>query len=135
MILGSTLFPIVTSNYGEVVMSQLICAYIGFFCWGAMFIALGMLISSFTENSIIAGIIGELAMFIFLFIDDFSMTDFISQYPKIQSALYAFAAQPRFAFFSQGFIRLSDLVFFASAIIVLLTWNYLSLEKRRWNRG
>ena len=98
-------------------------------------VSVGMLISSFTENSIIAGIIGELAMFIFLFIDDFSMTDFISQYPKIQSALYAFAAQPRFAFFSQGFIRLSDLVFFASAIIVLLTWNYLSLEKRRWNRG
>ena len=77
MILGSTIFPIVTALNGEVVISQLICAYIGFFCWGAMYIALGMLMSSFTESSILAGIIGEISMFIFLFIDDFSQTAFI----------------------------------------------------------
>lgn len=135
MILGSTIFQIVTAMNGEVVISQLICAYIGFFCWGAMYIALGMLVSSFTESSILAGIIGEIAMFIFLFIDDFSQTAFISQFPKVQSVLYAFAAQPRFAYFSQGFIRLSDIVFFISAIVVLIAWNFISIEKRRWNRG
>ena len=135
MILGSTIFPIVTALNGEVVISQLICAYIGFFCWGAMYIALGMLMSSFTESSILAGIIGEISMFIFLFIDDFSHTAFISQFPKLQSVLYAFAAQPRFAYFSQGFIRLSDIVFFISAIVVLIAWNFISIEKRRWNRG
>lgn len=135
MIVGSTIFPIVTAMNGEVVISQLICAYIGFFCWGAMYIALGMLVSSFTESSILAAIIGEISMFIFLFIDDFSQTAFISQFPKLQSTLYAFAAQPRFAYFSQGFIRLSDIVFFISAIVVLLAWNFISIEKRRWNRG
>jgi len=116
-------------------MNQLICAYIGFFAWGAMFIAIGMLISSFTENSIIAAVIGEIVMWIFMFIDDFSRTDFIMQFPKLQSVLYAFAAQPRFAYFSQGFIRLSDLVFFASAIIVCLSWNFIAIERRRWKRG
>lgn len=135
MILGSTIFPIVTAMNGEVVISQLICAYIGFFCWGAMYIALGMLVSSFTESSILAAIIGEIAMFIFLFIDDFSQTAFISQFPKVQEVLYAFAAQPRFAYFSQGFIRLSDIIFFISAIVVLIAWNFISIEKRRWNRG
>ncbi|MBP8593040.1 MAG: ABC transporter permease subunit [Ruminococcus sp.] len=135
MILGSSLFPIVTAIKGEVVVSQLVCAYIGFFCWGAMYIAIGMLISSFTENSIIAAIVGEIVMFAFLFVDDFAQTGFIAQYPKLHSALYAFAAQPRFEYFSQGFIRLSDIVFFASAIIVALVWNYISLEKRRWNKG
>ncbi|MCM1506404.1 MAG: ABC transporter permease subunit [Ruminococcus flavefaciens] len=135
MIAGSTLFPIVTAMNGEVVISQLICAYIGFFCWGAMYIALGMLVSSFTESSILAAILGEIGMFVFLFIDDFSQTAFIAQFPKLQSVLYAFAAQPRFAYFSQGFIRLSDIVFFISAIVVLLAWNFISIEKRRWNRG
>lgn len=135
MIVGSTIFPIITAMNGEVVISQLICAYIGFFCWGAMYIALGMLVSSFTESSILAAIIGEIAMFIFLFIDDFSQTAFISQFPKVQSVLYAFAAQPRFAYFSQGFMRLSDIVFFISAIVVLIAWNFISIEKRRWNRG
>lgn len=135
MIAGSALFPIVTALNGEVVVSQLICAYIGFFCWGAMYIALGMLLSSFTENSIIAGVIGEICMFAMLFIDKFSQTAFISQFPKLQSLLYSFAARPRFAYFSQGFIRLSDIVFFLSAIIVFLAWNYISIEKRRCNRG
>ena len=74
-------------------------------------------------------------MFGVLFLDDFANTAFISQYPKLQSVLYAFAAQPRFAYFSQGFIRLSDLVFFASATIVFLVWTYISIEKRRWKRG
>ena len=135
MLASSLFFPIFTAIKGEVVMSQLICAYLGFFLWGAMYIAIGQLISSFTESSILAAIIGEIVMFVFLFIDDFAMTKFIAQYPAIQSAVYAFAAQPRFAYFSQGFIRLSDIVFFISAIIVCLVWNYISIEKRRWNRG
>ena len=135
MLLGSALFPIITAMNGEVIISQLACAYIGFFFWGCMFIALGMLISSFTENSIIAAIIGEIVMFAFIFLDDFSQTAFMSQFPKLQSVVYAFAAQPRFSYFSQGFIRVSDLVFFISAIIVFLAWNYISIEKRRWNRG
>lgn len=135
MLAGTAVFPIITEANGEVVYSQLICAYIGFFLWGTMFICVGMLISSFTENSIIAAIIGELIMFGFLFLDDFANTGFIAQYPKLRSVLNSFAAQPRFAYFSQGFIRLSDIVFFLSAIIVLLAWNYISIEKKRWNRG
>lgn len=135
MLLGSSLFPIVTALNGKVVISQLICAYIGFFCWGIMCIAIGMLISSFSENSIIAAILGEVAMLVVLFIDDFSRTGFISQYPKLQSVLYAFSAQPKFAYFSQGLIRLSDIIFFISAVIVFVAWTIISIEKRRWNRG
>ena len=135
MIAGSVLFPIITAANGTVVMSQLICAYIGFFSWGVMFIALGMLISSFTESSVLAAIIGEVMMFVLLFIDDFAYTAFISQYPKLQNVLLAFAAQSRFTYFSQGFIRLSDIIFFISGTRVLLAWTYISIEKRRWNRG
>ena len=135
MLLGTAFFPILTAWKGEVVVSQLICAYIGIFFWGTMYIAVGMFISSLTESSILAAIIGEIVMFILLFVDDFSNTAFISQYPKLQSFVYSFAAQPRFAYFSEGFIRLSGMVFFVSVIIVFLAWTYISIEKRRWNRG
>ncbi len=135
MLFCSLLFPLVTHLNGEVVMSQLLCAYLGFFCWGTMCIAVGMLMSSFTENSIIAAILGEVAMLVIVFIDDFSRTAFVSQFPKLQSVLYAFSAQPKFAYFSQSLIRLSDIVFFISAIFVFLAWTVISIEKRRWNRG
>jgi len=135
MLLGSTLFPIVTAMNGAVVVSQLICAYVGFFCFGIMCIAVGMLISSFTENSIIAAILGEVAMLALLFVDDFSRTDFISQYPKVQSILDSFAAQSKFTYFSQGVIRLSDVIFFVSAVVLFLAWTIISIERRRWKRG
>lgn len=135
MIAGSALYPIVTALNGHVVVSQLIGAYIGFFLWGCMCIAIGMLISSFTENSIIAAILGEIAMLLVMFIDNFSSTDFISQFPVIQSVLYAFSAKPKFAYFSQGLMRLSDIVFFISAIAVFIAWTVISIEKRRWKRG
>ena len=35
----------------------------------------------------------------------------------------------------EGFLRISDIVFFGSAVIVLLAWTFISIEKRRWNRG
>lgn len=135
MLLGSALYPIVTAMNGKVIISQLVCAYIGFFCWGIMCIAIGMLISSFTENSIIAAILGEVAMLAVPFVDDFSRTGFIAQYPKVQAVLYAFSAQPKFAYFSQGLIRLSDIIFFISAVVVFVSWTIISIEKRRWNRG
>ena len=86
MIAGSVIFPIITAINGTVVMSQLICAYIGFFSWGVMFIALGMLISSFTENSVIAAIIGEVVMFLFIFLDDFAYTAFIHSSPSSRAS-------------------------------------------------
>ncbi len=135
MLVCSFIFPVVTSAYGEVVISQLFCAYLGFFCWGAMCIALGMLVSSFTENSIIAAIFGEVVMLLTMFVDEFSNSDFIAQYPGVQSVLYSFAAQPKFAYFAQSLIRVSDIIFFISAIVVLLAWTIISIEKRRWNRG
>lgn len=135
MLACSLLFPIVTASYGEVVKSQLFCAYLGFFLWGVMCIAIGMLMSSFTESSIIAAILGEVAMLVMLFIDNFSRTAFVSQYPVLQSVLNAFSAEPKFSYFSESLIRTSDIVFFISAIFLFLAWTVISIEKRRWNRG
>lgn len=135
MLACSSIFPIVTAMNGKVIASQLICAYIGFFSWGIMCIAIGMLLSSFTESSIIAAILGEIAMLALLFLDNFSQSAFISQFPKLQSVLYSFSAQPKFVYFSQGLMRLSDIVFFVSAVVVALAWTIISIEKRRLNRG
>ena len=135
MLVCTLFFPIITAIKGEVVISQLICAYIGIFCWGTMYIAIGIFISSLTENYLIAAILSEVVLFMLLFVDNFANSGFMAQFPKLQSVLYKFAAQPRFAYFSEGFIRLSDIVFFASATILFLAWTYISVEKRRWNRG
>lgn len=49
MLAVSLFYPILTSIYGRVIWSSLICTYIGFFLFGLVCIALGIFISSLTE--------------------------------------------------------------------------------------
>ena len=49
MLAASLFYPIITSIYGRVIWSSLICTYIGFFLFGLVCIALGIFISSLTE--------------------------------------------------------------------------------------
>ena len=133
MIVMSLFFPIYAAAIGNVIWSSLICAYAGFFLWGMVCIALGMLLSSVTGNAIIAAIIGEIAMEGLLFIDQVGSSRLVAAYPQLNSVVTWFSMQRRFIYFSQGMFRLEDLIFFLSAAAVVLTWNILSIEKRRWS--
>ena len=110
MMTASLIYPIITEVYGTVVVPALISVYIGFFLWGVMCIAIGMFCASFSENSIIAAVIGEAAMLLF-------------------------AAEDKFNYFAQGIIRFSDVIFFITVIIVFVAWTVISLEARRWKKG
>ena len=135
MLTCSVIFPLVTNSHGKIVVSSLISVYIGFFLWGVMCITIGMLLSSFAENSITAALLGEAVMLALMGLEAFSQSDFMGRFPKGQAFMEMFSAQPKFVFFARGLIRLSDIVFFISVSVVFLGWTMISLEKRRWNRG
>ncbi len=135
MMVVSLFFPIVAMIKGEVMWSSLICAYIGFFLWGLVCIALGMLLSALSENAIIAAVLGEIVMQGLLFLDTFAGTALVQSYPKLNSIISWFSLQRRFVFFSQGLFRLEDLIFFLSCTVVVITWITIAIEKRRWSRS
>lgn len=136
MIMALTfIYPVITLIYGEVRWSGLICGYLGFFLWGMGCIAIGMLVSSFTENQIIAAIFGEAAMLILYFIDLFSDIKWMQNKPVLSSVIKALSPKTRFEGFATGIFRLSDMVFYITFIAVILCWTMISVEKRRWNRG
>ncbi len=135
MMVVSLFFPIVTMIKGEVMWSSLICAYIGFFLWGLVCIAVGMLLSALSENAIIAAVLGEILMQGMLFLDSFGATALVESYPALNSVISWFSLQRRFVFFSQGLFRLEDLIFFLSATAVVVSWITIAIEKRRWSRG
>jgi ABC-2 type transport system permease protein len=135
MMAASLFFPIVTVFMGQVVWSSLICAYIGFFLWGLVCIAVGMLLSSMTGNAIIAAILGEIIMEALLFLDQVATSALVESYPKLNAVIQWFSMQRRFVYFSQGMFRLEDLIFFLSATAVIVIWNIVSIEKRRYSRG
>lgn len=135
MMATTLFFPIVAEIKGEVMWTSMFCAYIGFYFWGLVCIAVGMLLSSLSENSIIAAILGEIVMLGFLLLDTFGATALVQSYPKLNSIITWFSLQRRFVYFSQGMFRLEDLVFFLSATAVFLAWITIAIEKRRWSRG
>jgi len=135
MMTASLMYPLITAIYGNVVIPALISVYIGFFLWGVMCIAIGMFCASFSENSIIAAVIGEAAMLLLTFINYFVTSEFFSAHPKLQSFTMMFAAEDKFNYFAQGIIRFSDVIFFLTATAVFVAWTIISLEARRWKKG
>ena len=135
MMVSSLFFPIFIAGTGVVQWSSLICAYLGFFLWGLVCIAVGMLLSQLTGNAIIAAILGEIVMEGLLFLDLFGATRLVAAYPKLNSVIMWFSMQRRFIYFSQGMFRLEDLIFFLSLTVVVICWIIIAIEKRRYSRS
>ncbi|HAG12240.1 MAG TPA: ABC transporter permease [Ruminococcus sp.] len=135
MMLLSLTFPLVAAWHGSVIVSSLLCGYIGFFLWGCVCIAVGMLMSALTDSPILAAILGEFSMLVLIFLDNFTKTAFIQSMPAVSKVLLWFSTEARFGAFSQGLFSLSDLVFFISLSLVVLIWTIIVIEKRRWSRA
>ncbi|MBR0485205.1 MAG: ABC transporter permease subunit [Oscillospiraceae bacterium] len=135
MMLSTFFFPIYAAVSGQVMWSSLICAYLGFFFWGMVCIAVGMLLSSLTGNAIISAILGEIIMEGTLLVDQIGGTALVNAYPSLNSAISWISMQRRFIYFSQGMFRLEDLIFFLSATAVVICWNIIAIEKRRWSHS
>ncbi len=135
MMVLSLLYPLVAFLHGSVIVSSLICGYLGFFLWSMVCIAIGVMMSALTDNPIIAAVLDETAMLLVLFIDNFTKTGLVKSIPLLAKILTWFSTEVRFGAFSQGLFTLSDLVFFISITIVVLIWTVIIIEKRRWSRG
>ncbi len=135
MLVLTLFFPLLTAMTGGVMWSSLICGYAGFFFWGLVCIAIGMLMSSFTESPIIAAILSEGAMIILIFIDNFKNSGLFSNLPKVAQLIGAFSTEERFINFSQGLFGIADLIFFITATVLFVGLCVISIEKRRWSRG
>ena len=133
--LCSLFFPLVTALNGTVIVGSLICGYVGFFLWGMVCIAIGVMISATTDNPILAAVLGEAAMILVIFLDNFTASSLVQSMPAVAKIFRWFSTEARFINFSQGLFGVDDLVFFLSLTLVVLAWTVIIIEKRRWSRG
>lgn len=135
MMLLSLFYPLVTWLNGSVIVGSLICGYVGFFLWGMVCLAIGVMLSATTDNPILAAVLGEAAMIVVVFLDNFTSSDLVQSMPAVEKVFTWFSTEARFVNFSQGLFNFSDLVFFLSLTFVVLAWTVIIIEKRRWSRG
>jgi ABC-2 type transport system permease protein len=114
--------------YGNPEFLPVLSGYLGLILMGASFLSVGTMISSFTENQIVAGAVSFFAFLMFWVIDFVSelgsgpLYDFIGYMSMIS----------HFDGFAKGVIDTSSLVFYLSVIGLGLFFTRQQIESLRW---
>ncbi|HEY3132980.1 MAG TPA: ABC transporter permease subunit [Acidobacteriota bacterium] len=129
MLLPTFLYSVLVYRYSDPrpMWGPILSGYLGIFLLGAALIAIGIFISSLTENQIIAAVV-TFAVFIILWVIDFAArgAGFVAEVLKYLSVLNHFED------FSKGVIDLKSVVFYLSMIILGLFLTSSSVESMRW---
>ncbi len=105
-------------------------SYIGLFFLAAIYVAIGVLSSSFSDNQIVAFIIGMLLCFIF-----YIGFDYISEIPAfsaIDGLIINFGINEHYKSMSRGVIDSRDIIYFISVIAFFLLVTKTVLQSRKW---
>ncbi len=134
----------------------LVGTYVGFILSGAVYIAIGVLVSSMTSNQIIAAIVSVVIFIGFMLLDaiasllgNFTTTilqnlDFLNLLSASQEAAAGQAVTAavtwinpatRLVDFSSGIFRLTPIVFLISFTLLFLYLTVQVLERRRWTQS
>ena len=114
---------------GDVVWTTLIGNYFAMLFLGAAFIAVGLFISSLTENQMASAVASMLALFVLYLFDSFA-ANISNKY--ISKAIISLSFYSRYIEFTQGIFSLPSVVFFLSVAFIFNFFTVRVLDKRRW---
>lgn len=129
IMLGFTLlYPVLLGVVYQVESGPLVASYLGMFLLGSSFIACGILVSSLTENQIVAALITSGIILAFWFID----WNEAAVSPQVAVVLHHLSFFEHFYNFVRGVIDTKDIVYFLMFTFFFLFLTLRSLESRRW---
>ena len=123
-------YAVVMSFCGAVSWLTVVGNVVGLLLLGAAYIAVGMLISSLTENQVIAAIGGFAATLLLYLIG--TVADIIP-IPWIANIFRNLSFATRYGPFTYGVFDFSNVLFFISATVIFLFLTVRVLERRRWS--
>ncbi|MBN1808449.1 MAG: ABC transporter permease subunit [Planctomycetes bacterium] len=103
------------------------------FVWGAFYAAVGLLVSAFTREQVVAAVLG-LAANVVLWIVGFwlGQTDFVKRVEWLDKAVSYVGFYTHLEPALRGVVDTRDIVYFAGAIVFLLFATVRVLESRKW---
>ena len=129
ILLGLTLvYPGLIAYFTRVEWGPILTGYLGLVLTGATFLAVGVLISSLTENQIGAGF-GTFGVLLGLWIIGWG-AEFAGG--NLKAVLQYLSITEHMDTFSRGLIDTKDLVYYLSAIALALFLPLRSLDSKRW---
>ncbi|HEX5677377.1 MAG TPA: Gldg family protein [Alcanivorax sp.] len=125
--------PITVALLGPLDWGPVLGGYLATFLLASAYIAMGLWISSLTENQIIS-LIGTLLLGLALYLlGSPPLTQLAGR--GVSELLTSLGTGARFDSITRGVLDARDLVYYLSLTAVFLALNVLSLERLRWARG
>jgi ABC-2 type transport system permease protein len=122
--------PIVVGALGRPDQGQIFGGYLGSVLIGAAYLAIGLFISSLTENQIVAFIMSVVVVFaLFIVGEDFVLFGVPDRLVPILSYL---SLGGHFDSISRGVVDSRDIIYYLSVIGFFLYLNVKSVEARKW---
>ncbi|HEX9658620.1 MAG TPA: ABC transporter permease [Bacteroidota bacterium] len=127
-LLPTLLYVVTLMSLGKMDFGPVVTGYVGLLLVGGVYVAVGLLASSLTDNQIVAFIMGFLFVFIFFMFD--KVLVFVPQ--GIASTLEFLSVDYHFSNIARGVIDSRDMIYFASVLGFSLLLATVSLERRKW---
>jgi ABC-2 type transport system permease protein len=130
VLLLSLTIPISIAIIGHPDVGQIVGQYIGAVLMGAAYLAIGLWVSSLTENQIVAFILGVVFTFV-LFIMGHPFVTMVL--PSMLVPLFTFVGlSSHFDSIGRGVIDSRDIIYYLSVIGFFLFLNVCSISSRKW---
>jgi ABC-2 type transport system permease protein len=128
MLLVTVLYVAILFVYGNPEWRPLIAAYLGLLLMGGAFLSLGLLISSTTNNQIVAGIVSFVVFLLLWIIGWFAE----SAGPTVGDITRYLSITEHFDDFSKGIIDTKHVIYYLSLITFGLFLTSKSVDSERW---
>lgn len=129
-ILLSVTIPVTLLILGDPDIGVLIASYLGALLMGAAYLAIGLWVSSLTENQIVAFIVGVVVTFALFIVGSPFVT--MAVHPSLVPALSYLGLGTHFDSITRGVVDSRDIIYYLSVIGFFLFLNVRSLESRKW---
>lgn len=127
--LVSCLYFVILGVYGKPNGARIFGSVLAVFLVAAAFIAIGLFVSSLTENQFVA-VVGTMGILLVFMVISF-LSNFINN-TAIKSILSWVSVYARYANFTNGIFDFSALLYYASLAFVFLFLTVRVYESRRW---
>ena len=125
--------PVTVSLVGNLDWGPVAGGYLAAILLAAAYSAIGLFISSRTDNQIVALISTVLLCTLLYMLGSGGLTDFVGT--TLGEVLRAVAPGSRFESIQRGVVDVRDMLYYLSLTGVFLTLNVLSLISKRWSQG
>ncbi len=126
------LYPLILLTFGSVPMLETYTAILGFALFGAACLAIGMFMSSITDNQIVAAILTLVMLFIGYMMKGIIGLLFTSE-NIITKILHCYDISSHITSYFSGSFSLKDTLYFITLIILFLFFTYQIVQKKRWS--